>query len=139
MHDVDGEVHLVRVRFEARRNRIHSRQKLRQRVDKILRRPFDRRMLDQKIDDLHSPKIFVEVQLSIGTQKLCQQRRTVDRALGNCLQKLRRCLGNSAIAKEHFTQSLFASRPLDCLIAFRANLTDNFIHQRRIVGCPDRH
>ena len=61
MHDIDGEMHLVGLRLQARGNRIESRLQFRQHVDEFLRRPFDRRMLDQKIDHLHAPEISVEI------------------------------------------------------------------------------
>ena len=61
MNDVDGEMHLVGMRLQARGDRIETRLQFRQQVDEFLRRPFDRRMLDQKIDHLHAPEIGVEI------------------------------------------------------------------------------
>src|SRR5690606_27647469 len=49
--DADGEVRLVRIRIEARRNRIKPRRQLAQRVDELLRREL-RRVLRDDVDDL---------------------------------------------------------------------------------------
>ena len=72
MHHVDGEMHLIGVRFQTRRNGIHPRQQFREGVHQFLRRPFDRRVFDQKIDDFHSPKVGVEILFAFRFQELGQ-------------------------------------------------------------------
>src|SRR6266446_5259771 len=57
------KAHPEEVHFQARRDRIQTRLQFRQRLDEFLRRPFDRRMFDQKIDHLHPPKISIKVLL----------------------------------------------------------------------------
>lgn len=139
MHHVDGEMHLIGMRLQAGGNGIHARHQFRQRVDEILRRPFDRRMFDQKIDYLHSHQLSVEVLLAFGLEKLGEQRRAVHSALGDRSQKLRRRLRDPAIPEKCFAQPRVAVRAFDRLITFGAKLADDFFDKRRVVCWPDRH
>jgi len=68
MHDVDGEMHLLGMCFQARRDGIQARLQFRQGVHKFLRCPFYGWMLDQEVDDLHAPQVTVEIQFALGLE-----------------------------------------------------------------------
>ena len=95
-------------------------------------------MLDQKIDHLHAPEVSVEVLFPFRLEQVVEQRRGTG-AFRDRLQKLRRCLGDAAIAQERFAQSGLAGRTLHRLVALRADRLDDFVDQRRIVCRPNRH
>ena len=135
---IDREVHLVRMRFQTRGDRVKPRLQFRQNIDEFLRRNLDRRMFNQEIDHFHSPKITVEVFLSLRIEQLGEQRRRV-RAFRDHFQKFRRRLGDAAIAEERFTQRGLAFWSLDRLVASRADRFQDLVDQLRIVRWPHRH
>jgi hypothetical protein len=72
MYDINGEVDLVGLGLQARGNGIESRLQFRQHIDEFLRRPFDRRMLDQKVDHLHAPEVSVEVLFALRLEQVVE-------------------------------------------------------------------
>jgi hypothetical protein len=60
-------------------------------------------------------------------------------ALGDRFQKLRRCLCDATITKQHLPQGLWAIGSLHFFVAARTNRLDEFLDQRGIVRRPDRH
>src|SRR5437870_3374557 len=96
-------------------------------------------MLDEKIDYLHTPKISIEVLLSLWFQKFAEQWRPVNCALGNRVQESRRCLSDTTIAEKCFAQGRLAVGTFNWLVAFSADPLDDFSDQCRIICSPDRH
>ena len=90
-------------------------------------------MFQEEIDNLHAPKISLEIVLPVRREKVFQRRRS-GRSLGNCSQKLRCRLRNTIIAQQRFAErGWFASGPWHLFIAGRAECVDHFINQLWIV------
>ena len=69
-HDVEREVDGVGKDFRTGGDGIEARLQLRQQADEFLRREFDRRMFDQKIDHLQAVEVGVEILFPLGMRAI---------------------------------------------------------------------
>src|SRR5580704_18207450 len=90
-------------------------------------------MLSKKINYLHAPKIGREVERTLRSEKVAEQRRSV-RTVGDGSQKLGRRLRNAVVAQQRVAEHRGRpSRTRDLFIPCGAQRVNYFLNKLRII------
>ena len=70
---VHGEVDLLRVRLQARRDGVEPGLELAEELDELVRRETQLRRIEQEVDDLAPIEILVEFRADVGIEQVAQE------------------------------------------------------------------
>ena len=139
-HDIEREMNRVGKRLQARRDRIQTRLKFREKADEFLRREMDGAMLEEEIDHLQAPDVASRSALRSGCSRSFSNGAPEARCaiafrnfgVGCVMRYSRKSASRSGNGGSPF-------RRRDELVAGRAERRDDLLDKRRIVRRIDGH